>query len=132
MKKTIKAALKGITTATAGFLKKRGIYVVALALISAAALSAVLTVKQPNGADPAQTDDPASEVNTDIGDRLTDAQLPIATPTPSPTATPTPMPDFTPAPPTPKPTAVQKLSPPRARRGDMGLCGKRAYLFPHA
>ena len=41
MKKTIKAALKGITTATAGFLKKRGIYVVALALISAAALSAV-------------------------------------------------------------------------------------------
>ena len=47
-----------------------------------------------------------------IGDRLTDAQLPIATPTPSPTATPTPMPDFTPAPPTPKPTAVQKLSPP--------------------
>ena len=33
MKKTIKAALKGITTATAGFLKKRGIYVVALALI---------------------------------------------------------------------------------------------------
>lgn len=35
MKKTIKAALKGITTATAGFLKKRGIYVVALALISA-------------------------------------------------------------------------------------------------
>ena len=83
MKKTIKAALKGITTATAGFLKKRGIYVVALALISAAALSAVLTVKQPNGADPAQTDDPASEVNTDIGDRLTDAQLPIATPTPS-------------------------------------------------
>ena len=112
MKKTIKAALKGITTATAGFLKKRGIYVVALALISAAALSAVLTVKQPNGADPAQTDAPASEVNTDIGDRLTDAQLPIATPTPSPTATPTPMPDFTPAPPTPKPTAVQKLSPP--------------------
>lgn len=112
MKKTIKAALKGITTATAGFLKKRGIYVVALALISAAALSAVLTVKQPNGADPAQTDDPVSEVNTDIGDRLTDAQLPIATPTPSPTATPTPMPDFTPAPPTPKPTAVQKLSPP--------------------
>ena len=112
MKKTIKAALTGITTATAGFLKKRGIYVVALALISAAALSAVLTVKQPNGADPAQTDDPASEVNTDIGDRLTDAQLPIATPTPSPTATPTPMPDFTPAPPTPKPTAVQKLSPP--------------------
>ena len=59
MKKTIKAALKGITTATAGFLKKRGIYVVALALISAAALSAVLTVKQPNGADPAQTDDTA-------------------------------------------------------------------------
>lgn len=112
MKKTIKAALKGITTATAGFLKKRGIYVVALALISAAALSAVLTVKQPNGADPAQTDDPASEVNTDIGDRLNQAQLPIATPTPSPTATPTPMPDFTPAPPTPKPTAVQKLSPP--------------------
>ena len=34
MKKTIKAALKGITTATAGFLKKRGIYVVALALIA--------------------------------------------------------------------------------------------------
>ena len=98
MKKAIKAALKGITTATAGFLKKRGIYVVALALISAAALSAVLTVKQPNGADPAQTDDPASEVNTDIGDRLNQAQLPIATPTP--------------APPTPKPTAVQKLSPP--------------------
>lgn len=88
MKKTIKAALKGITTATAGFLKKRGIYVVALALISAAALSAVLTVKQPNGADPAQTDDPASEVNTDIGDRLNQAQLPIATPTPAPTATP--------------------------------------------
>lgn len=52
MKKTIKAALKGITTATAGFLKKRGIYVVALALISAAALSAVLTVKQPNGPTP--------------------------------------------------------------------------------
>ena len=96
MKKTIKAALKGITTATAGFLKKRGIYVVALALISAAALSAVLTVKQPNGADPAQTADPASEVNTDIGDRLNQAQ------------------------------------PARARRGDMGLCGKRAYLFPHA
>lgn len=116
MKKTIKAALKGITTATAGFLKKRGIYVVALALISAAALSAVLTVKQPNGADPAQTDDPASEVNTDIGDRLTDAQLPIATPTPSPTATPTPMPDFTPAPPTPKPTAVQNSARPCAER----------------
>lgn len=116
MKKTIKAALKGITTATAGFLKKRGIYVVALALISAAALSAVLTVKQPNGADPAQTDDPASEVNTDIGDRLNQAQLPIATPTPSPTATPTPMPDFTPAPPTPKPTAVQNSARPCAER----------------
>ena len=107
MKKTIKAALTGITTAAAGFLKKRGIYVVALALISAAALSAVLTIKQPNEADPAQTADPASEVNTDIGDRLNDAQLPIATPTPAPTATPTPMPDFTPAPPTPKPTAAQ-------------------------
>lgn len=98
------------------FPEKRGIYVVALALISAAALSAVLTVKQPNGADPAQTDDPASEVNTDIGDRLTDAQLPIATPTPSPTATPTPMPDFTPAPPTPKPTAVQNSARPYAER----------------
>lgn len=112
MKKTIKTALTGIKTAAVGFLKKRGIYVVALSLTGAAALAAVLAAKQSADPDPAQTADPASEVHTDIGDRLGQAQLPIITPTPTPTATPTPMPDLTPAPPTPKPTQRQKLSPP--------------------
>ncbi len=111
MKKNIKTALVGIKNATIGFLKKRGIYVVAFALICAIGLSVMLTLnKTDNGGDDNNTQ--ADQVNTDIGDRLDEVLLPIITPTPTSEVTPSPMPDITPAPQTPKPTAATKLSPP--------------------
>lgn len=111
MKKNIKTALVGIKTATVSFLKKRGIYVVAFALMCAIGLSVMLTL---NNTDDGGDDNgaQANQVNTDIGEHLDNVLLPIVTPTPTPEATPTPMPDITPAPQTPKPAAAEKLSPP--------------------
>lgn len=110
MKNNIKAALVGIKTATIGFLKRRGIYVVAFALICAIGASVIFTLDGSDDND--GSDQQVDQVNTDIGEHLDNVLLPIITPTPSPEATPTPMPDITPAPQTPKPKVAEKLSPP--------------------
>lgn len=110
MKNNIKTALVGIKTATVGFLKRRGIYVVAFALICAIGASVILTLNDPGDTDDSNAQ--SDQVNTDIGEHLSEAQLPIITPSPTSEATPTPMPDITLAPQTPKPTVAEKLSPP--------------------
>lgn len=111
MKKSIKTALAGIKNVTTAFLKKRGIYVVAFAVTAAVGASAWFAAQSGEPVQPQSTAD-AGQVNANLGDKLGSVVAAKPTPAATPAAPATPLPDITPAPQTPKPGAVQKLSPP--------------------